>query len=105
MRLVCIGVTDKPGFFQQPYAGEDPGPAFKGRRRLYVPHKNEFTDVDVFDGLALRYGNQVTGPAIIEQVNTTTFVTPDYDVLVDKYGSYTIYLKHRADEFRERILS
>ncbi|MFH1090355.1 MAG: hypothetical protein V1742_02180, partial [Pseudomonadota bacterium] len=65
----------------------------------------EFREVDVFDGLSLKYGNLIPGPAIIEQVNTTAFVTPEYNVLVDKYGSYTMFLQDREDEFRPRILS
>ena len=105
MRLICIGETEKPKFFVQEYAGEDPGPAQKGRRRVYRPVVRDFEDVDIFDGLALKYGNRVVGPAIIEQVNTTTFVTGRYNVLVDKFGSYTMFLKDREDDFRERILA
>jgi N-methylhydantoinase A len=60
--------------------------------------------VDVFDSFKLRYGNKIEGPAILEQVNTTTFVTPEYSVLVDKFGSYTLYLKSREEEFAGRIL-
>jgi len=105
MRLVCIGLTDKPKFFEQPYQGEDPGRAFKKRRRVYLPVQKEFAEVDVFDGLALGYGHRIQGPAIIEQVNTTTFVTSDYNVLVDRYGSYTMYLKSRQAEIKERILA
>ena len=37
MRLECIGDTDKPRFFEQEYAGVDPGPAFKSRRRVWRP--------------------------------------------------------------------
>ena len=45
------------------------------------------------------------GPAIIEQVNTTTFVTPEYNAVCDRYGSYTMYLKKREKEFIHRALS
>jgi N-methylhydantoinase A len=105
MRVVCIGETEKPKFFIQEYAGEDPGQAFKRRRSVYRPVEGRFEDIDVFDGLALEYGNRVEGPAIIEQVNTTTFVSGRYNVLVDKFGSYTMFLKDREGEFRERILA
>jgi N-methylhydantoinase A len=46
----------------------------------------------------------VGGPAIIEQLNTTIFVTPEYNVLVDKYGSFTMYLKAKEQELEKRIL-
>ena len=57
----------------------------------------------VYNGHKLQYGNKVLGPAIIEQVNTTTFVAPGYNVLCDKYGSYTLYVKEREEEIKERI--
>ena len=58
----------------------------------------------VFDGLALQFGNRIEGPAIIEQVNTTTFVTPEFNVLTDRYGSFTMYLKNLEEDVKRRIL-
>jgi len=104
MRLTCIGKTDKPKFNEQSYDGEDPSKAFKRKRKVFIPTWKRFEEVDVFDSFKLRYGNKIEGPAILEQVNTTTFVTPEYSVLVDKFGSYTLYLKSREEEFAGRIL-
>jgi N-methylhydantoinase A len=104
MRLVTVGVTEKPKFLPMEYDGEDPGHALKKKRRVYLPGRKEFAEVDVFDGFALKYGNRISGPAIIEQVNTTTFVTPEYRVLVDRFGSYTMYLPEKEEEASERIL-
>jgi N-methylhydantoinase A len=98
MRLVTVGVTDKPRFLPMEFAGEDPGGAFKRKRRVYLPQKKEFAEIPVYDGLALEFGNRIEGPAIIEQVNTTTLVTSEYRVLVDKYGNYTMYLASMEDE-------
>ncbi len=104
MRLVCIGRSEKPKFIEEKYDGSDPSSALKNKRDVYLPLKREFTEVDVFDGHHLRYGNKIEGPAIIEQVNTTTFVTPEYSVICDRYGSYTMYLKEREAEFIGRIV-
>ncbi len=60
--------------------------------------ERKFQEVDVFDGSGLKYGNKVIGPAIIEQVHTTTFVTPEYNAIVDKYGSYTMYSKTKEED-------
>ncbi len=105
MRLVCIGNTDKPEFQQQKYAGEDPSRAYKRSRKVYLPLQKEFREVSVFDGLALEFGNHIEGPAIIEQVNTTTFVAPEFNVLTDRFGSFTMYLKDCEEEVKRRILS
>ncbi len=104
MRLVCIGRSEKPKFIEEKYDGSDPSSALKNKRDVYLPLKREFKEVDVFDGHNLRYGNKIEGPAIIEQVNTTTFVTPEYSVICDRYGSYTMYLKEREAEFIGRIV-
>jgi N-methylhydantoinase A len=103
MRLVAIGVTAKPKFQEQEKTGRDPSGAFKRKRDVYLPLQKKFSKVPVYDGFALRFGNQVKGPAIIEQVNTTTFVSPEFDVLVDRFGSYTLYLPEKESEVRQRI--
>ena len=105
MRLMTIGVTEKPRFLEQPYGGDDPSAAFKSNRRAYLPREKKFAEVPVFDAFRLSHGNFIRGPAILEQVNTTTFVTPEYSVLVDRFGSYTLFLQDRESEIKERILS
>jgi N-methylhydantoinase A len=104
MRLTLIGKTDKPKFIEEEDQGEDASGALKGRRKVYLPNKKDFEEVNVYDGFKLKCGNKITGPAIIEQVNTTTFVSPEYNVICDKYGSYTMYLKTREKEIMERVL-
>jgi N-methylhydantoinase A len=104
MRLVCIGRTEKPTFQQQERAGEDPSAAYKSQRNVYLPLQKKFEEVPVFDGLALQYGNLIRGPAIVEQVNTTTFVAPEFNVLTDRFGSFTMYLKDQEEDVKRRIL-
>jgi N-methylhydantoinase A len=103
LRLSSIGQTVKPKFREEDYDQKDPSKALKKRRNVYLPLKKGFEEVPVYDGHKLRYGNRIEGPAIIEQVNTTTYVTPEYNVLCDKYGSYTMYLKTKEKEVKERL--
>jgi N-methylhydantoinase A len=104
LRLICIGKTQKPEFKQEDYDGDDPSAAWKQSRSIFLPQQKTFQDVDVFDGLKLKFGNQISGPAIIEQVNTTALVTPEYNLMVDRYGSYTMYLKSQKENVEKRIL-
>ncbi|MBN1222340.1 MAG: hydantoinase/oxoprolinase family protein [Candidatus Aminicenantes bacterium] len=103
LRLLSIGQTVKPGFKKEEYDQEDASHALKKRRKAYLPLERRFADVPVFDGHKLRFGNRIEGPALIEQVNTTTFVTPEYSVICDPYGSYTMYLKSKEKEIKERL--
>ena len=86
------------------YAGADPAAAFKRMRRVYLPAEKTLAEVPVYDGFGLKFGNRLSGPCIIEQVNTTTFVTPEFDVVVDGLGTYTIYLREREQAVLERVL-
>ncbi|GAB4264108.1 MAG: hydantoinase/oxoprolinase family protein [Deferrisomatales bacterium] len=104
IRLTAVGHTEKPSLAPEPYAGPDPGAALKGRRPAYLPGEKRFAEVEVYDGMALRHGHRITGPAIIEQVNTTTFVTPEFDVVVDPLGTYTLYRKENEAEILGRVL-
>jgi N-methylhydantoinase A len=103
LRLSSIGKTVKPKFREEKYTQEDPSKTLKKKRKVYLPSKKDFEEVPVYDGHKLSYGNRIEGPAIIEQVNTTTFVTPEYNVLGDQYGSYTMYLKTKEKEVKERL--
>ena len=105
LRLTCIGRTEKPRFLKMKVAGQDPSKAFKKKRKVYLPIKKRFQVVPVYDGDRLRYGNKIEGPAIIEQVNTTTFVSLEFSVVCDAYGSFTLYLKSREKEFKRRVIS
>jgi N-methylhydantoinase A len=104
LRLTSIGKTTKPKFKKEEYNKLDPSEALKKKRKVYLPLKEAFEEVPVYDGSKLRYGNRVEGPAVIEQVNTTTFVTPEYNILCDKYGSYTMYLKSKEKEIKKKVL-
>jgi N-methylhydantoinase A len=104
LRLKCSGKTDKPKFLKMKVAGPDPSESFKNKRKVYLPTKKRFQMVSVFDGDRLRYGNKIEGPAIIEQVNTTTFVSPEFSAICDAYGSFTLYLKSREREFKGRVI-
>ncbi len=97
VRVQALGVTEKPVFRKEPFAGMDPSNALKGERPAYIPTEKSFLTVPVYDGHKMRYGNQVAGPAIIEQVTTAIFVDESFDCLVDEFGSFALYKKGRED--------
>ncbi len=97
VRLQAVGVTDKPDFREQEYAGEDVSAALKGERDMYIFSAKAFQPVQVYDGHKMRYGNRISGPAMIEQVTTAILVSDAYDCVVDKYGSFAVYEKGRED--------
>ncbi|CAO0822030.1 hypothetical protein DFAR_2790001 [Desulfarculales bacterium] len=97
-------MTDKPRLNQEPYHGPDPASALKGSRQAFVPTADQFRQVPVYDGAKLRHGMRLTGPAIVEQENTSTFVTPEYRLVVDSFGTMTIYLPAIEQQILGRIV-
>jgi N-methylhydantoinase A len=58
-------------------------PAPKNERPVWIPGEGAFRAVPVWDRYALPPGWRVTGPAVIEEIESTTVVTPAFDVGVD----------------------
>ncbi len=67
---------------------------------MYIPERDAFADVPVFDGHLMHCGHQVSGPALIEQQTTAIFVSDGFDCQVDALGSFVLYAKGRADLVR-----
>jgi N-methylhydantoinase A len=93
VRLRVIGRTEKPRFLSEAQSQKPLDAALKGRRQVYLPETNSVEDVPVFDGDLQLGGNTIKGPAVIEKVNTTIFVSDSYDCQVDKHGSFIVYSK------------
>jgi N-methylhydantoinase A len=97
LRVRAIGITEKPRYRVEEYDGPDPEHARKSDRRVWIPEEREFRPVPVFDGHNLRCGNQIHGPAVVEQRNTTLFVSAAFDVVLDSMGSFFVYRRGRED--------
>jgi N-methylhydantoinase A len=93
VRVRAIGVTEKPAHVEEAREGEDPSEALKGERRIYLPEEGAFEMAPVYDGHRTRHGHRIVGPALVEQVNTTLFLSRDFDCVCDRYGSFAVYQK------------
>lgn len=69
-----------------------PEAAEKPSREVYLSEDRPAVDVDVYDGTALRPGNVLSGPAIIDLNNTTIVAHEGQDVSVDSYHDFEITL-------------
>ena len=72
-----------------------PCPSETARRRRAV-FDDGFREVPVYDGHCLAPGEEVAGPAIVEQETTTVVVTPEFRLTCDAHGNYLVYLKERG---------
>ena len=62
----------------------------KGQRPVYFAESEGFVDCPVYDRYALGAGAVVQGPAIVEEIDSTTVVHPQYQVRVDEVGQMVL---------------
>lgn len=87
-RVEAVGLLEKLPLLEAPASGPDPEPAVVGRRRVYLD--GEWLQLTVYDRERLRPGNVVSGPALVEQMDTTTFILPGQVGRVDGFGNIFI---------------
>ena len=96
LRLVAEGITKGLQLSEMPYVGEDASSAVKAQRKIC--HNGEFLMVPIYDGSQLGNGHKISGPAIVEEPNTTLFLTADYELVCDKYSNYLMYPRGKSLE-------
>jgi N-methylhydantoinase A len=78
-------------------------PERPARREIWSPVRKAMVEVDVHQGSALGPGTELSGPAVIELGTTTIIVLDQYDCVVDRSGSFVMYLRERASEIRAQL--
>ena len=72
--------------------GTDTNGAPKSTRRVYFPDSGEFHEVPVLDDATLSVGQELEGPALIEQSGCTTVIGPNERFAADAHGNLLISL-------------
>jgi N-methylhydantoinase A len=67
-----------------------PGPALIRKARILLPEQGTAINAAVYDRAALKAGDAFSGPAIIEQDDTTTLLTPSWHCRVDTLGNLVL---------------
>ena len=88
VRLSAIGQIAKPAL--APLAKAAGEATAKGQRPVYFAESEGFVDCPVYDRYALGAGAVVQGPAIVEEIDSTTVVHPHYQVRVDDVGQMVL---------------
>jgi N-methylhydantoinase A len=84
-RAEATGIVRKAELRRSPEAGPDPGEAMLGRREVWLSEASGFVDCPLYDRDRLAAGNLIKGPAIVEQMDATTFLPPSCVGTVDPY--------------------
>jgi N-methylhydantoinase A len=89
LRITARGQTVKPRQRAQALGTAGADHALSGTRRAYFA--GDFHDVPVYEGLQLKPGNRLQGPAIVVQPTTTIIVPGDFELTCDAFANYLMY--------------
>ena len=90
LRLIGTGRVDRPTVRRLERGVDGIARAIKARRRVYFSEPAEAIEVDIYDRERFMAGDVLTGPTIIEQMDTTIVVPPAARVEVEEQGNLII---------------
>jgi len=91
VRLVALGLLEKPDIKTEEPGGPDSRSALKERRRVFMDGKS--MEIPIYERSLLSCGMEIDSPAVIEQLDSTTVVFPGYRTVVDRYRNLMITKK------------
>ena len=83
INLVAIGLT--PPLQLATHESDDGEPVISERRPVYFDDSKDAVDTPIYQRTDLKAGHNITGPAIIEQLDSTVLIPPGTPAEVDKY--------------------
>jgi N-methylhydantoinase A len=87
-RLVALGVIPKIVLGGEQQKTQDA--AVKGQRRAYFQDAGDYVECDVYNRYKLFNGSKFSGPAIVEERESTCVVLPKQQVFVDSFANLII---------------
>ena len=90
LRLTAIGTIAKPRLRELPAGSGDATAALRTVRQVCFAEAGGFVDCPSYDRYRLPAGAVIDGPAIVEEMDSTTVIHPGYRARVDRYGNLLI---------------
>ncbi len=94
LRLTAIGKIKRPKLRQLEKGNKNAaGEAIKNERPVFFAEVGKTVPCKVYDRYQLKWGNRIWGPAILEEVDSTVVIHPNYRAEIDVYGNVLIQEK------------
>ena len=94
LRLSAVGSISRPRIREIAASGSDLASALKTNRPAYFAESGGLVDCDIYDRYKLQPGLEVLGPAIVEEIDSTTVIHPGYRAVADNSGN--LFLQRQA---------
>jgi N-methylhydantoinase A len=91
LRVAAVGKVPRVSLASTDSGDGDAEVARRGRRPVHFPAQG-FTETAVYDRSLLRPGHRLQGPALVEEIASTTVIPPRLKGTVDEYGNIMIPL-------------
>jgi N-methylhydantoinase A len=90
LRLISLGVVPQAKLSPGKVTGRKVAEANTGERRVFFGKEHGTLATQVYARDRLEPGHKIAGPAIVEQLDTTTLIQPEQQAVVDEYGNIII---------------
>ena len=90
LRLSAVGRIPKPRIPEIAVRNRENCPTAKATRPVFFAENAGYVECDIYDRYALCSGDAIDGPAIVEEVDSTTVIHPGWRGVVDRYGNLFI---------------
>jgi len=91
LRVACLGQLGRPSF---PEVG--PGPEPRPREERDVFFDECWVKTPIYDRETIHAGSKLCGPAVVEQLDSTTVIPPGWGCEADKYGNLLLRQEQSA---------
>ena len=88
VRVMSIAEVAKLDLPELPKGERDPKPV--ARRKVLFDDTEGYLDTPIYDRTKLGAGSMIKGPAIIEQLDSTTVILPGQTAEIERYGNIII---------------
>jgi N-methylhydantoinase A len=89
-RLEALGRVRKAEIKAEPLVGPDASSAIREHREVWIGEENRALPCPIYERERLKPGNAFAGPAVVEQMDATTFVLPGMRARVDAHANIVL---------------
>ena len=93
LRLVSLGLVPQARLSPAAASGRKVETARTGERKIFFGQEHGLLDCQIYSRELLEPGHAVSGPAVIEQMDTTTVIHPEQEAFVDSYRNMMVKAK------------
>ena len=90
LRLISLGLVPQAKLSPGKVTGRKIEAARTGARKVFFGKEHGILATEIYNRDLLEPAHRIVGPAIVEQLDTTTVIHPEQEATVDEYGNIII---------------